>query len=58
MGTWRETFERFGISPADWEIARAGLQPAADGQTYFTLDHLEQQAQARPKQAERCTTCD
>lgn len=37
----RETFERFGITPADWELARQGLAPADDGRTYFTLDHLE-----------------
>lgn len=37
----RETFERFGISEADWETVRHGLTPASDGRTYFTLDHLE-----------------
>lgn len=37
----RETFERFGITPKDWETARKGLTPASDGRTYFTLDHLD-----------------
>lgn len=37
----RETFQRFGISAADWEIARKGLEPAQDGKTYFTLDHFD-----------------
>lgn len=50
IGT-RETFERFGVQPADWEMVRHGLEAAPDGRTYFTLDHLERQAQARPNQA-------
>ena len=37
----RETFERFGLTPRDWDIVRRGLEPAGDGRTYFTLDHLE-----------------
>lgn len=40
----RETFERFGITAQDWEGARAGLQAASDGRTYFTLDHLDAHA--------------
>ena len=36
----RETMERFGITPADWETARQGLEQASDGRTYFTLDHV------------------
>ncbi|HUO22691.1 MAG TPA: hypothetical protein VMU59_09275 [Caulobacteraceae bacterium] len=40
----RETMERFGIGPADWEAARHGLEPAPDGRTYFTLDHLDQRS--------------
>lgn len=37
----RETFERFGIGETDWDMARAGLQAAPDGRTYFTLEHLD-----------------
>jgi hypothetical protein len=35
-----ETFERFGIGREDWDNARVGIQPAADGVKYFTLDRL------------------
>ena len=38
---FRETFERFGIGAEDWENARHGLTPQADGRHYFTMDHLE-----------------
>jgi hypothetical protein len=38
----RESFQRFGIDKAAWETVRKGLQPADDGHTYFTLDHLDQ----------------
>lgn len=37
----RETFQRFGIDEGAWETVRHGLAPAADGKTYFTLDHLD-----------------
>jgi hypothetical protein len=37
----RETFERFGIDPKAWDLARAGIEPAADGRKYFTLDNLD-----------------
>lgn len=50
IGT-KESLERFGVSPAEWELARGGLAPAADGRTYFTLDHFDQMASDRPKQA-------
>jgi hypothetical protein len=42
----RETFERFGIEAKDWEAVRHGLEPAEDGRTYFTLDHLEAENRA------------
>ncbi len=37
----RETFERFGVDPKAWELARQGIEPADDGRKYFTLDNLE-----------------
>ncbi|MGH6972629.1 MAG: hypothetical protein ACREEQ_13560, partial [Caulobacteraceae bacterium] len=37
----RESLERFGIDARDWSNATRGLQPASDGKTYFTLDHLD-----------------
>lgn len=42
----RETFERFGIGPKDWDAVRGGLQPLSDGSRYFTLDHLEGEGRA------------
>lgn len=42
----RETFERFGITPKDWDAARQGLTPASDGKTYFTLDKVTDPATA------------
>jgi hypothetical protein len=39
-----ETFERFGISPADWDAARGGLEAASDGRKYFGLDHVADEA--------------
>ncbi len=36
----RETFQRFGITPADWDAARKGLEPADDGKTYLSLDKV------------------
>jgi hypothetical protein len=37
----RETFERFGVDPAAWAIARHGVTEAGDGMRYFTLDHIQ-----------------
>lgn len=37
----RETFQRFGISTHDWDLIRQSIQPASDGRTYFTLDHVD-----------------
>ena len=45
VGT-RETFERFGITPAEWEQARAGQMQAADGKTYWGMDKVEDPAVA------------
>ncbi len=50
IGT-RETLERFGITPQDWDLARRGLAPAGDGRTYFTLDHFDALAKEGPKTA-------
>lgn len=46
----RETMERFGIKPSDWEAVRHGIEAAPDGRKYFTLDHLER-SDARPGMA-------
>lgn len=45
IGT-RETFERFGITPEDWEAARGGQMEAADGKTYWGMDRIEDPATA------------
>jgi hypothetical protein len=42
----RETFERFGITPEDWDAVRQGIEPASDGRRYFTLDHVDGLADA------------
>ena len=36
----RETMQRFGIEPGEWDQARQGLEPASDGRTYFSLDQV------------------
>ena len=48
----RETFERFGVTPEDWDQARAGLEAAPDGRTYFTLEHLDPGSEAGAGAAE------
>ena len=37
----RETFERFGIDSRAWDLARKGLEPAADGAIYWTPEALD-----------------
>ena len=40
VGT-RETLERFGISPKEWEAARASQAVGPDGKTYWGMDKVE-----------------